>query len=78
MRVYDNPPAEFSAKTYGVETKITLPSSDMDIHELLDVFRRLTIACQFSEEIWRYGVMTLADQYETDMKEEEGYDGDKP
>jgi hypothetical protein len=69
MRIYGNPPSEFSAKVYGEETKITKAYSDMDINELLEVFRRLALGCQFSEETWRDGVMQMANLYEEEMRE---------
>lgn len=65
-----NPPSEFSAKTYDEEIKITKPNSDLDIHELLDVFHRLTIGCGFSDETWKSGIMEMAAEYEEEIRED--------
>jgi hypothetical protein len=66
--LFPNTPSEFSAKVYGEEVKIIKPSSDLDMEELLSIFHRLALGCQFSEEVWRHAVMELADRYEEDAK----------
>lgn len=48
----DNPPSEFSATTYGRKITINLDHSDLDIEELLEVFKSLAVALGYSEESW--------------------------
>lgn len=69
MRIYENQLSEFSAKVYGEEVKITKQNSDLDIHELLDVFHRLAIGCGFSDETWKSGITELAAEYEDERRE---------
>lgn len=64
-----NHTAEFSAKVYGEEVKITKPHSDLNMSELLDVFHRLTIGCGFSDGTWKSGIMELAAEYVDEHKE---------
>lgn len=48
----DNPPSEFSAMAYGRKITITLDHSDLDMGELMDVFKGLAMGLGYSEQTW--------------------------
>lgn len=49
----DNPPTTFTVTHYNTKITIELNHSDLDMEELIDVFRGLAMAMGFSEETWK-------------------------
>lgn len=49
----DNPPTIFSVTHYNKKITIELDHSDLDMEELMDIFKALAIAMTFSEEQWK-------------------------
>jgi hypothetical protein len=39
-------------------------SDDLDIHQLLEVYERLTLAQGYHPNSWKDGILSLADEYE--------------
>ena len=58
----ENGPAKFTAEMYGTKVTIELNHSDLDITELLEVFKGLTLASQFSESSWNRGIKNMAEE----------------
>jgi hypothetical protein len=52
-----------SAIQCGITTTIAYDYSDIDIHELLDAFRRVAIGLTYSESTWKDAVIEMARQY---------------
>jgi len=52
-----------SATQCGITTTIAYDYSDIDIHELLDAFRRVAIGLTYSESTWKDAVIEMAWQY---------------
>ena len=52
-----------SATMCGITTTIAYDHSDVDIHELLDAFRRVAIGLTYHEHTWKDAVIEMARQY---------------
>ena len=65
-------PTKITAEQWGRKVSIELPNSDTDIHELLDIFKGITIGLGYSESGWNNGIKEMAESiYEdenTDLK----------
>jgi len=66
-------PTKITAEQWGRKVTIELPNSDTDIHELLDIFKGITIGLGYSESGWNNGIKEMAESiYEdenTDSKD---------
>lgn len=52
-----------SASQGGITATISYEQSDINIHELLDVFRRIAIGLTFHEDSWKDAVIEMAYMY---------------
>lgn len=52
MRTFDNTESVFTAQMYGEKYTIEKPYSDLDIYELMDVFKSLALSLGFQEGSW--------------------------
>lgn len=53
----DNPPTIFSVTHYDRKITIELDHADLDMEELMDVFKALAIGMTFTEEQWKQYVL---------------------
>lgn len=60
-------PAIFSAQTYGTKTIVELDHSDLDLDEVMDVFKTLIVGMGFNSDSFKQWVLEMAEEY----KEEE-------
>lgn len=60
-------PTKVTAEQWGRKVSIELPNSDTDIHELLDIFKGITMGLGYDESGWNYGIKEMAESiYETE------------
>ena len=60
-------PTKITAEQWGRKVSIELPNSDTDIHELLDIFKGITMGLGYDESGWNYGIKEMAESiYETE------------
>jgi hypothetical protein len=52
-----------SASRGGITATISFEQSDINIHELLDAFRRIAIGLTFHEDSWKDAVIEMAHMY---------------
>jgi len=52
-----------SASQGGITATISYEQSDINIHELLDAFRRIAIGLTFHEDSWKDAVIEMAHMY---------------
>lgn len=68
-----NPPAKFTATMYGKTVTIELNHSDIDLNELMEIFKGLTIASGFEMNSWDNEIKELSaeihDNEREDLKE---------
>ena len=62
-----NKPAIFSAQTYGTKTTVELDHSDLDLNEVMDVFKTLIVGMGYNSDSFKQWVLEMAEEY----KEEE-------
>jgi hypothetical protein len=66
-------PTKITGEQWGRKVTIELPNSDTDVHELLDIFKGITIGLGYSESGWNNGIKEMAESiYEdenTDSKD---------
>ena len=62
-----NKPAIFSAQTYGTKTIVELDHSDLDLDEVMDVFKTLIVGMGYNSDSFKQWVLEMAEEY----KEEE-------
>ncbi len=73
-----NPPAIFTAKIYDTEVTIKIPNSDLSIDEVLDVFKKITLANGFSCSAWKDAIIQLALVYESELDSDHTDDTNNP
>ena len=60
-------PTKVTGEQWGRKVSIELPNSDTDIHELLDIFKGITVGMGYDESTWNYGIKEMAESiYETE------------
>ena len=60
-------PTKITGEQWGRKVTIELPNSDTDIHELLDIFKGITIGLGYTESGWDNGIKEMAESiYETE------------
>jgi len=60
-------PTKITGEQWGRKVTIELPNSDTDVHELLDIFKGITIGLGYSESGWDNGIKEMAESiYETE------------
>jgi hypothetical protein len=60
-------PTKITGEQWGRKVSIELPNSDTDIHELLDIFKGITIGLGYTESGWDNGIKEMAESiYETE------------
>jgi hypothetical protein len=60
-------PTKITGEQWGRKVSIELPNSDTDIHELLDIFKGITIGLGYTESCWDNGIKEMAESiYETE------------
>jgi hypothetical protein len=60
-------PTKITAEQWGRKVSIELPSSDTDIHELLDIFKGIAMGLSYGESSWNIGIKEMAESiYETE------------
>lgn len=68
-----NPPAKFTATMYGKTVTIEMDHSDIDLTELMEIFKGLAIASGFENESWNSVIKELSaeihDNEREDLKE---------
>lgn len=55
-------PAIFSAQTYGTKTIVELDHSDLDLDEVMDVFKTLIVGMGYNMESFNQWVIEMADE----------------
>jgi hypothetical protein len=70
---YKNQPSKVSATQWGKTVTIEVEHSDVDLYELLDMFKGLAVGLEYSEDSWRKVIKELGLVYEeedaNDLKE---------
>lgn len=64
-----NKPAIFTAQTYGTKTSVELDHSDLDLDEVMDVFRTLIVGMGYSPDMWKQWILERADEYREEDEE---------
>lgn len=59
-------PTKITGEQWGRKVSIELPNSDTDIHELLDIFKGITIGLGYSESGWNNGIKEMAESIDED------------
>ena len=60
-------PTKITGEQWGRKVSIELLNSDTDIHELLDIFKGITIGLGYTESGWDNGIKEMAESiYETE------------
>jgi hypothetical protein len=62
-------PTKITGEQWGRKVSIELPNSDTDIHELLDIFKGITIGLGYSESGWNNGIKEMAESIYEDEKD---------
>jgi hypothetical protein len=62
-------PTKITAEQWGRKVSIELPNSDTDVHELLDIFKGITIGLGYSESGWNNGIKEMAESIYEDEKD---------
>ena len=52
-----------TAQAYNTKVTIEHPM-DLDIYELLDIYKKVTVGLSFSEDMWKDAVIALATEYQ--------------
>lgn len=55
-------PTKITAEQWGRKVSIELPNSDTDIHELLDIFKGITMGLGYNESGWNIGIKEMAEE----------------
>lgn len=59
-----NQPSKVSATQWGKTVTIEVEHSDVDLYELLEMFKGLAVGLQYSEDSWRRVIKELGEAYE--------------
>ena len=59
-----NQPSKVSATQWGKTVTIAVEHSDVDLYELLEMFKGLAVGLEYSEDSWRRVIKELGAMYE--------------
>lgn len=59
-----NKPSSVSATQWGKTVTIAVEHSDVDLYELLEMFKGLAVGLEYSEDSWRRVIKELGAMYE--------------
>jgi hypothetical protein len=68
-----NQPSKVSATQWGKTVTIEVEHSDVDLYELLEMFKGLAVGLEYSESSWRSVIKELGELYTEEDDDGDGY-----